>query len=79
MVLRTVLGDVIDSLDFTWLLSLPMWGVDVDGLAYSLHRPMVCSHQMREQSFLSSVALFNHAVVGDDAFSGGVKPSGLDI
>jgi hypothetical protein len=32
---------------FTWRLSLPMWGVDVDGLAYPLHRPTVRSRQPR--------------------------------
>jgi hypothetical protein len=36
-----VLGDIVASLSFTWLLSLPTWGVDVDALACYLHRPTV--------------------------------------
>jgi hypothetical protein len=43
-------------------------GVDVDGLAYPLHRPMVCDHQTRGQSFLSDAALSHHAAVGSGAF-----------
>jgi hypothetical protein len=32
-------------------------GVDVDGLAYPLHRPMVCSCQVRGQDLLLGVVL----------------------
>jgi hypothetical protein len=32
---------------FTWKLSLPTWGVDVDGLAYPLYRPMAHRCQAR--------------------------------
>jgi hypothetical protein len=54
-------------------------GVDVDGLAYPLHRPMVCYCQTRGQSFLLGAALSHHAAVGDGTFQGGAKPLGLDI
>jgi hypothetical protein len=50
MVPRMVLGDVVSLLDFTWLLSLPTWGVDVDGLAYPLHHPTVHGSQMRNRA-----------------------------
>jgi hypothetical protein len=45
--------------------------VDVDGLAYPLHHPMVYG--------MSGAAPFHCAVVGGDAFSRGVRPPGLDI
>jgi hypothetical protein len=35
-------------------------GVDVDGLAYPLHRPMACSHQTRRQGLLPGVVLSRH-------------------
>jgi hypothetical protein len=41
----------------------------VDMLAYPLHRPMVCDHQMRGHSFLSDAAPSHRTVVGGDAFS----------
>jgi hypothetical protein len=77
----TVLGDAASWRWFTWLLSLPMWGVDVNGLACPLHRPMACSHQTRGHSFLPSAALSHCAALGDGAFpgGGGVKPPRLDI
>jgi hypothetical protein len=53
--------------------------VDVDGQAYPLHRPTVCSHQTRGQGFLSGAALSHHVEVGSGAFPGDVKPPGLDI
>jgi hypothetical protein len=49
-------------------------GVDVDGLAYPLHRPMVCGRQTRGQSFLSGAALSHCATVGGGAFPRGMKP-----
>jgi hypothetical protein len=54
-------------------------GVDVDGIACSLHRPTVCNSQRRGQGFLSGATLSRHAAVGSGAFPGDVKPSGLDI
>jgi hypothetical protein len=54
-------------------------GVDVDGQAFSLDRPMVCSRQRGSQSFLTCVAPSCHAAVGDAIFPWDAKPSGLDI
>jgi hypothetical protein len=54
-------------------------GADVDGLAYSLHRPTVCSRQRGDQSFLTGIAPFCHTVVGAGAFLGDAKTPGLDI
>jgi hypothetical protein len=71
MVPGTVLKDVIALLGFTWLLSLPMWGVDVDGLACPLHRPTVCGHQTRGQSFLLGAAISHRIAVGGGTFPGG--------
>jgi hypothetical protein len=44
--LRMILGEVASQSGFTWQLSLPTWGVDVDGLACPLHRPMARGCQM---------------------------------
>jgi hypothetical protein len=79
MVLGTVLGDVIASFDFTWSLSLPMWGSIWTGKPAPLHRPMVCGCQMRGHSFLSGAALSHHTTMGGGAFSRGAEPPGLDI
>jgi hypothetical protein len=49
-------------------------GVDVDGLAYPLHRPMVCDHQTRGLSFLSDATLPHHAAVGSGAFLRAATP-----
>jgi hypothetical protein len=46
---ETILGEVASQIVFTWRLSLPTWGVNVDGLAFPLHRPMTCSCQARGQ------------------------------
>jgi hypothetical protein len=54
-------------------------GVDVDGLAALLHRPTVCGHQTRGQSFLSGAALSHRTTVSGGAFLGGAKSPGLDI
>jgi hypothetical protein len=54
-------------------------GVNVDGLACPLHRPMVYNHQTRRHDFLSNAALTHHVVVGNGAFPGEAKPSGSDI
>jgi hypothetical protein len=49
-------------------------GVDVNGLAYPLNRPMVYDHQTRGQSFLSDAALSHHATVGSGAFPRAATP-----
>jgi hypothetical protein len=41
-VLETAFGAIAALLYFAWWLSYPMWGVDVDGLAYWLRCPMNC-------------------------------------
>jgi hypothetical protein len=51
-------------------------GVDLDGLAYLLHHPMVYSHQTRGHSLLSSVVLSHHSS-GRWCFFGDLKPSEL--
>jgi hypothetical protein len=54
-------------------------GVDVNDLAYYMHRPTVCRRQTRRQSLLFGAALFHHVTVGGGAFLGGAKLLGLDI
>jgi hypothetical protein len=54
-------------------------GIDVDRLAYSMHRPMVRGHEMRGQSFMSGASLSHRATVGVCAFLRVAKPPGLDI
>jgi hypothetical protein len=44
-----VLGSAVTLLDFTGLLKPSHMGVNVDGLAYLLHRPMVCGCRMRDR------------------------------
>jgi hypothetical protein len=53
--------------------------VDVDGLAYSLHHPRICSRQRGGQSFLTGSIPSCHATVDGGAFPGDAKPSGLNI
>jgi hypothetical protein len=55
-----------DGLDLTTKPS--HMGVDVDGLAYPRHHPIVRNHQTTEQSFLSDAALSHHAAVGSGTF-----------
>jgi hypothetical protein len=50
----------------TWRLSLSIWGVDMDGLAYPLHRPTVCSCQGDKAFCQTSSCLI--AVVGSSTF-----------
>jgi hypothetical protein len=69
----------LHGVDFTWLLRLPMWGVDVDGLAFFLHHPTACSRQTRGQGLLSGIAFSRRVVVGSSAFPGDAKPLRLDI
>jgi hypothetical protein len=64
---------------FTWLLSLPTWGADVDGLACFLHRHAVCSRQRGGFCRLAGATLSRRIAVGGGAFLGGAKPPGLDI
>jgi hypothetical protein len=45
----TILEEVASQSGFTWHLSFPMWGVDVDGLACPLHRPTAHNRQVRGQ------------------------------
>jgi hypothetical protein len=54
-------------------------GVDVNGLACPLHRPMSCSHQMRGHGFLPGAILSHRVVVGGGTLLGDAKPLGLDI
>jgi hypothetical protein len=54
-------------------------GVNVDGLACPLHRPMTCSRQTRGQHLLSDAVLSHRAAVGGGAFLEDAKPLGLDI
>jgi hypothetical protein len=51
----------------------------VDGIAYPLHHPTVCSHETREQGFLSDAAMSYRAAVGGGAFPGDAKLPSLDI
>jgi hypothetical protein len=54
-------------------------GVDVDGLPYPLHRPIVCGRLTRGQSFLPDATLSHRVTVGGGAFLGDAKTLGLDI
>jgi hypothetical protein len=77
--LETVLGDVASRCRLYLAAKPSHVGVDVDGLAYPLHLPTVCSHQMRGHGFLSGTALSCRTAVGGGAFPGDAKPSGSDI
>jgi hypothetical protein len=50
-------------------------GVNVDGLAYPLHHPMICGCQTRGHGFPSGAALSHRTAVGGGTFpwGGGVK------
>jgi hypothetical protein len=50
---RMVLGDIASRRRLYITAKPSHVGVDVDGLTHPLHRPPVCNHQMRGQSFLS--------------------------
>jgi hypothetical protein len=54
-------------------------GVDVDGLACPLHRPMACSCHTRGQGFLLGAVSSHRVAVGGGALLGDLKPPGLDI
>jgi hypothetical protein len=62
------------GISFTWLLSLPTWGVDVDGPACPLHYLTASSRQTRGHNFLSGTTLSHRVTVGGGIFSGGVSP-----
>jgi hypothetical protein len=51
----------------------------VDGLACPLHRPTICSRQMRGHGFLLGIVLSHHVAVGGGALLWDAKPSDLDI
>jgi hypothetical protein len=53
-------------------------GVDVDEIAYPLHRPMAYSCQTRGHGLLPGVVLFCRCI-GRWHLSGDVKPPGIDI
>jgi hypothetical protein len=54
-------------------------GANVDGLACSLHRPIVYSRHRGGQSLLIGSARSRHTTVGGGAFSRDAKPPDLDI
>jgi hypothetical protein len=41
--LSMILGEVASRSSFKWQLSLPTLAINVDGLAYPMHRPMTHS------------------------------------
>jgi hypothetical protein len=77
-------AEVDDAWDSSWRRRCFAWlylaaksshlGIDVDGIACPLHRPMVYDCQARGQSFLLGTALSCHAVVGAGTFPGGEAP-----
>jgi hypothetical protein len=86
--LPSVLGaEVVDTQDDSWRYNFMMWlymmaksshvGVDVDRLAYPLHRPTVCSCQTRGHGLLPSTIL-SCRCSGRWHLSGDVKPLGLE-
>jgi hypothetical protein len=70
----TALGDVV-SWHQLYLAAKPSHvGVDVDRLAYPLHRPMACYHQTRDQGFLSGTVLSCHVTMVVASFRGMRSP-----
>jgi hypothetical protein len=67
-------ASILSSRNWGVTLSLPMCRANMDGLACSLHRPMVYSHQRGGLCRLTSTALSCHATVGGGAFPRSVKP-----
>jgi hypothetical protein len=55
----------------------PHMGVDADGLSFSLHCPSTCSRQGDIASYQTSSCPVT--VVSGGAFTGDVKPPGLDV
>jgi hypothetical protein len=70
----TILGDVASHHQLYLAAKPSHVGADMDGIACPQHRPIVYSHQTREQSFLSDAALSHHAALGGGAFSGMQSP-----
>jgi hypothetical protein len=73
-----ILGEVASRCGFSWLLSLPTLGVDVDRLVYPLHQFIVCSYQMMGHGFLPG-AILSCQCSGRWCLLGDVKPPGVDI
>jgi hypothetical protein len=67
------LGDVASRCRLYLVAKTSHVGVNVNGLACPLHRPMAHSRQMRGQGFLSGVVLSCHVAVGSGAFFGGCE------
>jgi hypothetical protein len=62
---------VLPCLVMLYLVAKPFHvGADVDGLAYSLHHPMVCSSERGGLCCLTGVVLSHRLAVGDDPFPG---------
>jgi hypothetical protein len=77
--LETVLGDG-SSQSRPYLAAKPShMGVDVDGLACPLQRPVAYNCQTRGHCFLLGAALSHPVVVGGDAFLRDANPPGLGI
>jgi hypothetical protein len=74
-----VLGDVASQRRLYLAAKPSHVGVDVDGLACPLHRPIVCSSQTKGYGFLSGATLSCHAIVGSGAFPVDAKPTSVDI
>jgi hypothetical protein len=64
---------------FTWRLSLPTWGADVDGLAYPLHQRTTHSYQLRGQGLPTRNHPISSFVLGGGAFWGKRSFPGDDI
>jgi hypothetical protein len=73
------MGTLLRDASLTWLLSLPTWGVNVDGLACLMHRPTAYGRQMRGHGFLPGVVLSHHVAKGSGALLGDTQPPSLDI
>jgi hypothetical protein len=72
--LETVLGDG-SSRSRHYLAAKPShMGVDVDGLACPLQRPVAYNRQTRGHGFLLGAALSHPVVVGGDAFPRDANP-----
>jgi hypothetical protein len=72
--LEKVAGDIA-SWCWAYLDAKPSHAVvDVDELAYPLHRPTTYSHQTRGDGFLLGAILSCHVVVGSGALLGNANP-----
>jgi hypothetical protein len=76
--------DVVGARDSSWSCLHFIWlylaakpshlGSDMDGLACSLHRPMVCGWLTWVQSFLTGAALSHRTALGGGTFLEGANP-----